>query len=84
MAVRGQVTRVVGGRPPVVSRALGDDAELAALATDDWNAVHLIVRGNTLMHMLNGRAHEHDDRRRRAEPARRRPASACRCTSGRR
>ena len=35
--------------------SIGDDAQLAALATDDWNAVHLIVRGNTLMHLLNGR-----------------------------
>ena len=55
MAVRGQVTRVIGGRPPVLVAALGDDAELATTATDDWNAVHLIVRGNTLMHLLNGR-----------------------------
>jgi hypothetical protein len=55
MAVRGQMTRVTGGRPPVVIGAVGDDAQLAALATDDWNAVHLIVRGNTLVHMLNGR-----------------------------
>jgi hypothetical protein len=54
MAVRGQMTRVTGGRPPVVLGRLGDEAELAALATDDWNAVHLIVRGNTLVHMLNG------------------------------
>ena len=23
--------------------------------TDDWNAVHLIVRGNMLTHMINGR-----------------------------
>jgi hypothetical protein len=55
MAVRGQVTRVVGTRPPVVVGTFGDDAQLAALATDDWNGVHLIVRGNTLTHMLNGR-----------------------------
>jgi hypothetical protein len=55
MAVRGQVTRVTGGRPPVLVAALGDEAQLATLATDDWNAVHLIVRGNTLMHLLNGR-----------------------------
>ena len=47
MAMRGQVTRVVGGRPPVVVASIGDEAELAAVATDDWNAVHLIVRGNT-------------------------------------
>jgi len=53
-AMRGQITRVVGGRPPVVVASVGDEAQLATLATDDWNAVHLIVRGNTLMHLLNG------------------------------
>jgi len=55
LAMRGQVTRVVGGRPPIVVAGIGDEAQLATLATDDWNAVHLIVRGNTLMHFLNGR-----------------------------
>jgi len=55
LAVRGQVTRVVGDRPPVVLATLGDTDELAALAKDDWNAVHLIIRGNTLVHVLNGR-----------------------------
>jgi hypothetical protein len=55
MAVRGQVTRVIGTRPPVVVATIGDEAQLGALATDDWNAVHLIVRGNTLTHLLNGR-----------------------------
>jgi Domain of Unknown Function (DUF1080) len=55
VGVRGQVTRIVGGRPPVVLSTIGDPAALAALATDDWNAVHLIIRGNTLIHMLNGR-----------------------------
>ena len=55
VAVRGQVTRIVGGRPPVVLSTFGDAQTLGALATDDWNAVHLVVRGNTLVHMLNGR-----------------------------
>ena len=55
LAVRGQVTRVVGTRPPVVVATIGDEAQLGALATDDWNAVHLVIRGNTLMHLLNGR-----------------------------
>ena len=55
VGVRGQVTRIVGGRPPVVLSTFGDPQALGALATDDWNAVHLIVRGNTLVHMLNGR-----------------------------
>jgi hypothetical protein len=55
LAVRGQVSRVVGGRPPVVLSTFDEDASLAAVATDGWNAVHLIVRGNTLTHVLNGR-----------------------------
>jgi len=55
LAVRGQIARVVGGRPPVVVASFGEDAQLAALATDGWNTVHLNVRGNTLMHLLNGR-----------------------------
>ena len=55
MAVRGQVTRVVGGRPPIVVASVGDEAQLVAIQTDDWNMVHLHVRGNTLMHLLNGR-----------------------------
>jgi len=55
LAVRGQLTRVVGGRPPVLVSTFGDAAELAKLVTDDWNQVHLIVRGNVLTHIVNGR-----------------------------
>ena len=55
VGVRGQITRVVGTRPPVVLSTFGEAAELEAVATNDWNAVHLIIRGNTLMHFLNGR-----------------------------
>jgi hypothetical protein len=55
LAVRGQMTRVVGGRPPIVLSTLGDPDELGKLVTDDWNAVHIIVRGNTATHILNGR-----------------------------
>ena len=55
LAVRGQVTRVVGTRPPVVVSTFGDADALAAVATDGWNAVHISARGHTLTHMLNGR-----------------------------
>jgi Domain of Unknown Function (DUF1080) len=55
LAVRGQLTEVVGGRPPVLLSTIGDTTELANLVTDGWNAVHLIVRGNTLTHIVNGR-----------------------------
>lgn len=55
LAIRGQLTRIVGGRPPVLVATIGDPDELAKAVTDDWNAIHLIVRGNTLTHMINGR-----------------------------
>jgi hypothetical protein len=55
LAVRGQMTHVVGGRVPVVLSTIGDPSELARAITDDWNAIHLIVRGNMLTHMINGR-----------------------------
>jgi hypothetical protein len=53
-ALRGQVTHVVGGQKPIILSAIGDSAALAEFITKDWNAIHLIIRGNTLIHMLNG------------------------------
>jgi hypothetical protein len=55
LAVRGQMTRVTGKRKPIIVAALGDNAELAREIREDWNSVHLIVRGNVLMHVVNGR-----------------------------
>jgi len=54
LAVRGQMTRVVGGRPPIVISTFGDADELGKFVTDDWNSVHLIVRGNVATHIING------------------------------
>jgi hypothetical protein len=54
LALRGQLTRVVGGRPPVLVSTIGDSNELLKAVTDDWNSVHLMVRGNTLTHVING------------------------------
>ena len=55
LAVRGQMTHVVGGRPPIVTSTFADADALAQFATDDWNAVHIVARGNILTHILNGR-----------------------------
>jgi hypothetical protein len=55
LAVRGQMTHIVGGRPPVLLSTLGNENEIAALVTSDWNAVHITARGNVLTHALNGR-----------------------------
>src|ERR1035438_2849841 len=54
LAVRGQITHVTGTRLPAVLANLGENKDLAALITNDWNSIHLIVRGNVLMHIING------------------------------
>ena len=56
LATRGEVTHVVGGRTPIVLSSLGDAKDLAAFISPDWNSYHLIIRGNVLMHLLNGHA----------------------------
>jgi hypothetical protein len=55
LAVRGQMSHVVGGRPPIVLSSFATSDDLASVPTADWNAAHLIVRGNVATHMLNGR-----------------------------
>jgi hypothetical protein len=54
LAQRGEVSRVTGTRKPVVLSSLGDNKALAGIVMEGWNAVHLIVRGNVLMHIING------------------------------
>lgn len=55
LGLRGQLTRVVGLRPPVLVSTFADGQELAKEIVDGWNAVHVIARGSTLTHVLNGR-----------------------------
>ena len=54
LALRGQMTHVVGGRKPIILSALGEAKDLALFITNDWNTYHLIVRGNMMIHILNG------------------------------
>ncbi len=54
LTLRGQVTHVVGGRKPIILSTIGDAAALAEFITKDWNSIHLMIRGNILIHMLNG------------------------------
>lgn len=55
LALRGQMTRVTGGRPPVLLASFGTPAQLATQIDEGWNNVHIIVRGHILTHLLNGR-----------------------------
>jgi hypothetical protein len=54
LALRGQVTHVLGTQKPVALASVGDAKDLAGFITADFNAVHIIARGNVLMHYLNG------------------------------
>jgi hypothetical protein len=56
LALRGQIVTVPdGGKPGAIGR-LGDAAELKSVVkVDDWNDVIIIARGNTLVHVWNGR-----------------------------
>jgi hypothetical protein len=56
LALRGQASYVGQGQKPGLIASLGDNSELKAIIkSDDWNDVHLIARGNTLIQIINGR-----------------------------
>lgn len=55
LALRGQATQVAEGKK---ARAIGeikngDDAK-GIIKINDWNTLHIIAQGNTLVHVLNG------------------------------
>ena len=54
-AYRGQMVRSEEGKKPRLLSTLGTLDELGAyIKHEDWNQVHLIVRGNVFIHMVNG------------------------------
>jgi hypothetical protein len=54
-ALRGQITRIPAGKKAEVIGTTGDTKELERfIRNGDWNEYHLIARGHTLIHMLNG------------------------------
>lgn len=55
IAWRGQVVRAEQGKRPRLLSTLGDPDELKNfIKTNDWNQVHIIARGNELIHIVNG------------------------------
>ncbi len=55
VALRGQIVYVGEGKKPGSIGSLGDDAQLKSyIKQDDWNELHIIARGNTLIHLING------------------------------
>src|SRR5262245_6063415 len=56
IAWRGQVVRAEQGKHPRLLGMVGDPDELkSVIKTGDWNQVHVIARGNTMIHIINGR-----------------------------
>jgi hypothetical protein len=55
IAWRGQVVHTEEGKPPRLLATLGDKDELGGyVKINDWNQLHIIARGNTMTHILNG------------------------------
>jgi hypothetical protein len=55
LALRGDIARADADGNSRIIGSVGDKDALAAfIRKDDWNEVHLIVRGNTMIHMVNG------------------------------
>jgi hypothetical protein len=55
IAWRGQVVRTEPGKKPRLLATLGDrDALAGYVHVEDWNQLHLIARGNTMTHIVNG------------------------------
>ncbi len=56
LAQRGDACRADADGIVRIIGSVGDKDELATLQKDDdWNEVHLIVRGNSMTHLVNGR-----------------------------
>ena len=56
LAMRGQFSYIGEGKKAAVVGSVGDSEELKKLVKgDDWNDLHLIARGNTIIQLLNGR-----------------------------
>jgi hypothetical protein len=56
LALRGQISYVPNGQKVGSIGSTGQSDELRALIkTDDWNDLHIIARGNTIIQLINGR-----------------------------
>ena len=56
LAERGRMTRIAPGGERKLIGSPGTSEELKAVVkTDDWNQMHIIARGSTIMHIINGR-----------------------------
>jgi hypothetical protein len=56
LAERGRVTRIMpGGERKLIGSPGEGEALKAAIRPEDWNQLHIIARGSTVVHVINGR-----------------------------
>jgi hypothetical protein len=56
LAMRGQIAYIGDGQKTGSIGSVGDNEELKKLIkVDDWNDIHIIARGNTIVQLINGR-----------------------------
>jgi hypothetical protein len=56
LAMRGMFSYIPDGKRPGAVSSLGDSAELKSLIKlNDWNDIHIIAQGNTIIQIMNGR-----------------------------
>jgi hypothetical protein len=54
LALRGQITQISENEKPVEIGTVGGKDQLNEyIKKEDWNECHLIIKGNTLIHMIN-------------------------------
>ncbi len=54
LALRGQITQISEGEKPVEIGTVGEKDKLFDfIKKEDWNEIQLIIRGNTLIHLIN-------------------------------
>jgi hypothetical protein len=54
IARRGQLARVGDAPPSQVIGTIGEPAALRAAIKPDWNSFHIVARGGSLLHLVNG------------------------------
>ncbi len=55
LAMRGQAAAIAdGGRPRVIANLKSNEDLRGAVNINGWNTLHVIARGNVLIHILNG------------------------------
>lgn len=55
LAKRGEISILENGKEPKISGSLGDPDELKKkINKEDWNELHLVIKGNHMKHYVNG------------------------------